>query len=165
MADRTDVKLTAITPEGTKSTTNINYANPEAQNSTLLQLATKMNALTRNTYSKSDKVDTTNLDTAEDSHRQTATLTLPETSKSISALDSALDNNNQYKFTYVYTGDAEPQVSVYANGIAVNSWNDGGTNYRLAITKTGTIPACTINIICPATDNYHEISATYTITA
>lgn len=64
MSDR-QIKLITTETAGSKtmSTTTISNANPTASGSDMLAFAKKLNALTNNVYSKTNLVETTNLDT------------------------------------------------------------------------------------------------------
>lgn len=59
---KTDLKITT-SGDGTKSTTTISDVNPEVSNQTLAQFATRLNALTNQTYEHSNRVITSNVDT------------------------------------------------------------------------------------------------------
>lgn len=72
MAD-TDLKVKS-SYAGKTQTLTISDANPKASDSVLLEFAQRVNALTDNTYSSTDKVTTVNLDTESD--KQTPTLQL-----------------------------------------------------------------------------------------
>lgn len=60
-----DLKINAEDGYGKKNTTTIAYVNPEATNEILIQFAQKINNLTSNRYTSTEKVTTTTLDTEE----------------------------------------------------------------------------------------------------
>jgi len=67
---KTDLKLySKNATTGDNIRTSITYVNPNVANSVLKQFAVKLNNLTTNQYDGADKVETTNLDTAEDEKR------------------------------------------------------------------------------------------------
>ena len=128
MADRVDVKLKAKDPNNENTTTTISYVNPEASNSTMKQFAQKLNALTRNTYSESDKIETTNLDLAPDSGQQTPTFTINESTITVTEL------------TEVTAGTSG------AKNYVINYNGDGQLSLRFEpLTKTS-LPMCVANI-------------------
>lgn len=153
MADRVDVKLTAITPEGKKSNTNINYANPEADNSTLKSLAQKLNMLTRNSYDKSDKVETTNLDAAPDSHQQTPTFTFAQTDFPQSVAGATAP------FSIPFTYDGDGQIYYSCSGTREDIGLHVINNNTLKIIYSGSASqyaytVSPIKIFAAATENY-----------
>ena len=169
MADRVDVKLKAKDPNNENTTTTISYVNPEASNSAMKQFAQKLNALTRNTYSESDKIETTNLDLAPDSGQQDTTLTLATETTTIAAVNSRNSNGDysdagsSLNVAITYTGDGRLRASVNSSKIfvAINS-------NRLLIWQFGALTAsdaCTITVTADATENYKAAETTYTITA
>lgn len=172
MADRVDVKLKAKDPNNETTTTTISYVNPEASNSAMKQFAQKLNALTRNTYSESDKIETTNLDTAPDSGQQTPTLTLVAETTTITALNSRNSNGNYSEagapqdVAITYTGDGKLRASVNSSKVFV-SIGLVNTTQRLLIWQFGTLTAsdtCTITVTADATTNYKAAEVTFTIT-
>ena len=71
----------STTAGGSNSTKTINNVNPAATNAQLATFATKLNALTTNTYQKSDRVTTVNVDTEPGGGvKPTPTITLSFTS-------------------------------------------------------------------------------------
>lgn len=62
MADIVKLQLNSTSSNGDLITTSINYANPNADNATLKLFAQKLNALTRNSYSATNKITTENID-------------------------------------------------------------------------------------------------------
>lgn len=74
----------STTAGGSNSTKTINNVNPAATNAQLATFATKLNALTTNTYQKSDRVTTVNVDTEPGGGaKPTPTLTLSQASIAI----------------------------------------------------------------------------------
>ena len=71
---RTNLKLYATDALGTATTTTINYANPDAKNADYLEFARMLNQFTINTYDKTEKIVTTELDT--ETEKQTPTFTV-----------------------------------------------------------------------------------------
>ena len=161
MADRVDVKITAITPDGTKNNTNINYANPNASNSTLKTLAQKLNQLTRNSYDKSSKVETTQLDTAPDSSRQVPTFTFEKTAYTQQEASSSAP----FSIPFTYNGDGE----IYCTGSGTNpAIGLHVINNTLKIVYAGSASSeaytiSPIKIFATATSNY-EATDVVTIT-
>ena len=177
MADRVDVKLKAKDPNNETTTTTISYINPEASNSAMKQFAQKLNALTRNTYSESDKIETTNLDLAPDSGQQTATLTLAETTITLTEFNAALTGTGGslgFK-EVIITYDGDGQLSLAFEPLADNSnpmciaalsKNPNNNNRYLWFGQFefGN-RAGTVRIKASATENYKAAEATYTITS
>jgi len=176
VADRVDVKLTAITPLGVKSTTNINYANPEATNSTLKALAQRLNQLTQNTYSQSDKVETTNLDFAPGGGIETPTLTLAATSETVASLKTKLNTGATWAAfpatTITYDGDGQLSASLTYDstdsskflGVSIMHDSSRSTTSLIVAGKADYAFPCTITIRAAATDTYKAAEVTYTIT-
>ena len=142
MADRVDVKLKAKDPNNETTTTTISYINPEASNSAMKQFAQKLNALTRNTYSESDKIETTNLDLAPDSGQQTATLTLAETTITLTEFNAALTGTGGslgFKEVIItYDGDGQLYVAMPSNA---------GANYVLTFANPNASGRRTLNFL------------------
>ena len=167
MADRVDVKLKAKDPNNETTTTTISYVNPEASNSTMKQFAQKLNALTRNTYSESDKIETTNLDLAPDSNQQTPTFTLSQNTISATTMKN-ISPSGAGLGTLTYNGDAVPYAELPLNvklGVIIESTGTANQYTLRAIYGAyGDPTACTIKIRADATENYKAAEATYTIT-
>ena len=172
MADRVDVKLKAKDQNNETTTTTISYVNPEASNSDMKQFAQKLNALTRNTYSESDKIETTNLDLAPDSGQQTPIFELSVTSKPLddvkSNYTSAISCASVANVTY--NGDGIPYAYV-TNPTASNEQYMGvaitreGSVWNLAVFgSVNHLIAKIIHVRVDATENYKAAEAIFTIT-
>lgn len=59
---RSNLKLYATDPNGNVTTATINYVNPEASTADLLEFTQTLNDFTNNTYLKTEKITTTELD-------------------------------------------------------------------------------------------------------
>lgn len=55
------IQVVSTSPAAKKQTTTINYVNPNATDTQLLQMSTMLNALTNNTFVSATKIDTTAL--------------------------------------------------------------------------------------------------------
>lgn len=86
---KTDIKLYSTDSEtGAKITTSVAYVNPNASNNALKEFAQKLNALTDNVYSSTDRVETVNVDT-EGSRKQFRDITITGAIKGATAIISA----------------------------------------------------------------------------
>lgn len=103
---KTDLKLYSTdATTGAKQTTSISYVNPNASNSVLKTFAQQLNALTTNTYSAADRIETVNVDT-EGSRKQFRNLTVTGAIQGATAIISA---NIQVD------GSVNPAVFFFAN--------------------------------------------------
>lgn len=159
--NRVDVKLTALTPDGTRSNTNINYANPNATNSVLKTLAQKMNALTRNTYQESSKVETTKLDTAPDSSRQVPTFTFEKTQYT----QSEVAKSAPFPIPFTYNGDGELFYTCSGSNQNLGLHVIGNNLYLIyaGVSSSEAYQMSPIKIFATATENY-EATDVVTIT-
>ena len=95
-ADRTNVVIKATDITGKQVSTTINYANPNASNSTLKTMGQMMNALTTNEYMQTNRTDITFLDTAPPTpaDKQTPTLSIAGGNNVTIVSDGASTVNN-----------------------------------------------------------------------
>lgn len=61
---QTNLTISATGPDNKKVSNTISYVNPNLSNATALEFAKKINALTKNSYQSTEKVDRIDLDTA-----------------------------------------------------------------------------------------------------
>lgn len=130
---KTDIKLYSTdAATGAKQTTTISYVNPNNPSSVMKSFAQQLNNLTTNTYTSTDKVTTSNLDTEGDdkqfrnlaisgaSRGATATITFTtstsETQKPTPFTCYVYQNGGQLQATYVSPTAAEstdPTIAKY----------------------------------------------------
>ena len=141
----------------TKTITNVN---PDADNDKLATWGQMLTALTDNTYTKTDRVDKANCDTAPS--KQTATLTLSPTSVTAATMNQGSTQN----ITYTYNGDASTiQFGTPNTGIAYSIQSKNNNTFAIKqVDQSMTVTAGELIISFPETDNYKAVSATFTIT-
>lgn len=106
---KTDVKLYSTdAATGTKQTTTISYVNPTAGNTVLKSFAQQLNNLTTNNYSSSDKIETLNLDT-EDETNQAREITVTNAGRNQTATITFNRSTTEAQY-----GGATPQVFYYS---------------------------------------------------
>lgn len=105
---KTNVKLYATDYLATQTTTTINYINPSATKQEILNFTHALNNLTDNTYNKSEKIVTTDLDNESDT-KPIPTLTISNTN--FSTQNFALVN-----YMYMLYGDRTPTITYTGDG-------------------------------------------------
>ena len=164
---RTNLKLYGTDALGNTTTTTINYANPEAENADCLEFTQMLNQFTTNTYEKTEKVVTTELDTEPE--KQTPTLT---TNKANFPL-SEFTTQGSYKIastssTLTYNGDG---TLTFPNLTSINQFTIGAyyENGNIRImpmfysTRTPTT-SFTFEVGFTETKNFKAASITMTVT-
>lgn len=130
---KTDIKLYSKNTSGQKQTTTISYVNNDVSSDVLKDLAQSLNALTTNSYEKTDRINTLNCDTETiKMHReltitnairgQTATITFNKTSEEsvTPAVFSYQDNAVTLVATTAGTSD-DPTKAKFTLSIPSNS--------------------------------------------
>lgn len=130
---KTDLKIYSTdSSTATKITTTVSYMNPNATNSTMKEFAQKLNSLTTNVYSETDKVVTTNLEDAGDE----------EQSRNIQISGATKGGTAVLTFNW----DSELDTSTKP---AVWSWSSG-TSFTFiepsAPTADGALAKCTFSV-------------------
>ena len=154
---KTSLIITSTDQLGKGLQKTVTDVNPDATSAQLVTFATKLNALTTNSYVRTDRVDKTNCDT-EASGKQTPTLTLSQSTVT-------LTGSNVYQeipFTYdgdgqLYAGDwsAENPGCTIGFFYANNTWNIQAQAVSAAV-------PCTVKIMATETANYKSVSTTLT---
>lgn len=126
---KTEIKLIAKDQEDKTVSTTISDVNPDAQSSTLKTFAQRLNMLTTNTYERTDKVVTTNVDTATDKKTQPITLQYSTTGNADANMvdvpangeipSTAVNSSSRLAFRLVMPSDEDALPSLSING---GSW-------------------------------------------
>lgn len=169
-ADRTNVVIKATDVTGKQVSTTINYANPNASNSTLKTMGQMMNALTTNSYMQTNRTDITFLDTAP-AEKQTPTLTIAKTTFSkgasggpsgVPTADGQTDSSGNWNITetFSYNGDGVPFITSTASNNDVATIANTNTNtYQLTIKlASGTTLPTTLQIGATEGTNYKAVA-------
>lgn len=130
---QTSIIVTTTDTNNKKLQKTFTYANANASSSVLKSVAQQLNALTTNTYEKTDRIDRINCDTEEHSSG-TTTKTAP-------TLEMTSDRQQTDGFVEIsYNGDGTPYLfdfsSQTANGSLIHS---SGTNWDVFLDGSGTI--------------------------
>lgn len=171
MADSVKLTLKATDSSDKTVTTTISNVNPESTNTELLTTAQMLNALTRNVYESTDKVETTNLDTA--SEKLNPTFSLSTTTLSRAAMSGTGTKTSDF-ISVTYNGDG----NVYFDDATLLEWKNGLNITELSYTVEGvrrfkvslwqgvdyTFPI-ELKVYTTETDNYTAAQVTITITA
>ena len=162
-------QLKATSPQNKSITTTISNVNPEAEPITVKDFAQRLNNLTTNTYTQTDYIVTTNLDTevppvpSEDT-RQTPTITLGATPSA-----AAINATDGQRIIATVTGDGEWYM--YVRGAAVYSLNwvrESDTERAFTLKKALNIeiPVGTIiGFVAEGTENYKPLTVEFTVEA
>lgn len=171
---RTNLKLYSTDALGNTNTTTINYANPEADNADCLEFTQMLNQFTINTYGKTEKIVTTELD--NEPEKQTPTLAIQYSGNPITTFQlSSFDTQSRLKispaFIVAYNGDGEffiPDTNRNPANFYTsyeNSTTEGKRLIFITYTDGATLTTpFTINIGFTETDNYKAVTTTLTIT-
>lgn len=164
---RTNLKLYATDALGNANTTTINYANPDAENADYLEFAQMLNQFTTNTYGKTEKIVTTELDTEPE--KQTPTLT---TNKANFPL-TEFTTQGSYKIAgtaskLTYDGDGTLTFTnlTSINQFVIGAYYENGNIYIQPMfysTRTPTT-SFTFEVGFTETDNFKAASITMTVT-
>ena len=174
MADQ-KIILTSTNPGGQTLQKTLTDINPDATNAQLKTFGQKLNALTNNTYGKTDRIIKYNCDTEEGGGSQTPTLTVPTSVSKADFEAAALGQAGTcYSFNITYDGDATPFAFTsdkYACAGAAEFSSGNAWTIRLALPKNlhgdiayPTYPF-TVTVRADATDNFKAAEATFTVTA
>lgn len=159
---KTDVKLYSTDTYGKVTTTTVSDVNPDAPNNQLVQMGRLFNNLTQNTYGKTDRINTINCDT-EGGNRQTATITLQNTSVSKADFESAIQNGYGYNgIVFTYNGDGQPYAIISSTqcGVSAMRGSSGNTHFAVFVSRdsSGAMPTLaypfTVTVRADETDNY-----------
>jgi len=171
VADSVKLTLKATDSSNKTVTTTISNVNPESTNTELMTTAQMLNALTRNVYDSTDKVETTNLDTATD--KTTRTFTVSAASKSYASDFSGTDWKEMANAViFTYSGDDNPIVPLDELKDAeftvkirsTNNNNEFAAFFSHSAYTEPTLPV-TFTFTVPETETYTAASVTFTITA
>lgn len=168
---QTKISYEAVDVNNKTLNRTINYVNPEASAAEMKAFVQQCLELTTNVYSKSDRVDETNLDTAVD--KPAATIGLAISSATVSELKTQFAQGSNKNYSFTYNGDGT--VYCYLKNQAANNALIAkiyATNNVLSLqSKTTTfdgettdIPAQEIILFAAETTNYKAATATFTIT-
>lgn len=166
------IKVTSTSPYASTSTKTITYTNPEASNEQLAALGQKLNALTDNSYVKTDRVITINCDTESGGGKQTPTLSLEQSSCSVADINSKIGMGDVWSTVITTNSDGAFYVKLdssieYSNAAYVSVYQAAGPVTRFGIRAIqGALPGAQTIIIGQAeTDTYKAAEVTFTITA
>lgn len=139
---KTEIKLIAKDQEDKTVSTTISDVNPDAQSSTLKAFAQRLNMLTTNTYERTDKVVTTDVDTATDKKTQLITLQYSTTGNTDANMvdipangeipSTAINSSSRLAFRLVMPTDEDALPSLIVDG---GSWRFS----QLTIAKQSTM--------------------------
>ena len=162
----TSLQLISTDPTAKTSTLSITNVAPTSTSEQAVQFTQKLNALTKNSYVRTDRIDKINCDTEAPSvGKLDATITPVKASVTTSELSNPTTN-----CTFTYTSDGTPYAYItnpdrraYGISCMINSGQNSGSWY-VAGTENLNAPQ-TVTIRIDETDNYKAASATVTITA
>ena len=169
---QTKISYEAVDVNNKTISRTINYVNPNASSAEMKAFVQQCLELTTNVYSKSDRVDETNLDTAVD--KPVATITLATSTATVSELKTkfATGANQNYAFTYNGDGTVYCYLKNQASNNALLAKIYATTNVLSLQSKSTTfdgenteIMAQEVVLFAPETANYKAATATFTITA
>lgn len=164
-------QLKATSNQNKSITTTISNVNPEAEPIKVKEFAQRLNQLTTNTYTQTDYIVTTNLDTEtppippEDT-RQTPTITLTATPSA-----AAINSNDGQQFFANYTGDGDWYMYIRRAGNYDYDLNFVKTSVAQArivlknVTATGIPVGTIIGLVAEGTENYKPITVEFTVEA
>ena len=165
-------KIIITTDGGSKTIENIN---PAATNAQLATFATKLNALTTNTYQKTDRVTTVNVDTEPGGGtKQTPTLTLSRSSRTLADAVSDIGADGTCNLANVTTNSdghlyaRNPTIGAMANQFAPYiALKEGLNTFRVTNMSNATSISTTQTLIVGVTetDTYTGKEVEFTITA
>lgn len=166
---KTSLIITSTDQFGKGLQKTVTDVNPDATSAQLVTFATKLNALTTNSYVRTDRVDKTNCDT-EASGKQTPTFTLDK----YTASASSIQNGNAY-FKITYSGDGQiyfGDINVDAQGLATGcdynfspfSYSDPTLSFWLLPHSGSTVVPFTFKLMATETATYKAAEITVTIT-
>lgn len=102
-----------------KTVTNtINYVNPNISNETALTLAQRFNALTKNSYQSTEKIETTEIDNVIKADRILTSSTLWSGSNQIAGTIDGFNITFNLPLSKIPTGNNQLDVWVYSNSFA-----------------------------------------------
>lgn len=159
-----DLKL-KTTDAGTQKarTLTLSNVNPEASANTLKSFTQQLNQLTTNTYTSTDYIITTNLDTEAPpiDNRLTPTITFPENQPptSLSGL------GNLVRVTHTGDGNVYVRRNSGCTGIDfVMGWeSEGSISFRLTQSQQMTAAAGTYAVGLTGTETYKPLEIEYTL--
>lgn len=154
MADR-QLKLYAqTTAGGTKqTTTTISNVNPQATSATMKSFGQQLNALTTNTYQKTDLVETTNVDTETikimptiiigDTYTRdasTGNVTIPATIENAAGVSFGIAMRTQSPYNFVKADMGIPVTHI----ILYNVQEAGSYRVSIGVTESTTTYSCAV---------------------
>lgn len=168
---QTKISYEAVDVNNKTISRTINYVNPEASAAEMKAFVQQCLELTTNVYSKSDRVDETNLDTAVD--KPTATIGLATSSVTVTELKAQFAQGGNKNYTFTYNGDGT--VYCYLKNQAANNALSAkiyATNNVLSLQSKSTtfdgenadIPAQEIILFAAETANYKATQTIFTVT-
>ena len=165
-------KIIITTDGGSKTIENIN---PAATNAQLATFATKLNALTTNTYQKTDRVTTVNVDTEPGGGTKPApTLTLSRSSRTLGDVVSDIGADGTCNLANVTTNSdghlyaRNPTIGAMANQFAPYiALKEGKNTFRVTNMSNATSISTTQTLIVGVTETatYAGKEVEFTITA
>ncbi|MBR0290173.1 MAG: hypothetical protein IJQ82_14445 [Selenomonadaceae bacterium] len=154
---KTSLIITSTDQLGKGLQKTVTDVNPDATSAQLVTFATKLNALTTNSYVRTDRVDKTNCDT-EASGKQTPTLTLAQSTVTL------IGSNKTDYINITYTGDGQLFVgdwSVDVPDIVAGFLTESG-QLKIGVQQYPAAKPCTCTIMATETANYKAVSTTLT---
>lgn len=173
----TSLQLISSDPNAKTSTLSITNVEPTSTSAQAVQFTQKLNALTKNSYERTNRIDKINCDTepVPGGVKPTPTLTLSHYTATVTDLVAASSILNSPR-KVVVTTNSDGEIYV-ANNNFVDTDDYGASaglnvtyltknNERfVGLTATATTQACTLTIGTLETDNFAASAATFTITA
>ena len=174
-ADRTNVVIKATDITGKQVSTTINYANPNALNSTLKTMGQMMNALTTNSYIQTNRTDITFLDTAPPTPAEKPTPTFTYSPNKltfsrgaaggpsgVATDDGKVDSSGTWNITqtFTYNGDGVLYISPGTSNYSGQITNNGNGTYTVNYTigSNAQLPV-TLKIGATEGSNYKAVEA------
>ena len=129
---QTSIIVTTTDTNNKKLQKTFTYANANASSSVLKSVAQQLNALTTNTYEKTDRIDRINCDTEEHSSGTTT--------KPAPTLEMTLDRQQTDGFVEIsYNGDGTPYLFDFSSYTAYGSLYYTGTSWEAHLSGTGSL--------------------------